>query len=54
MRKSKLKEKRNVPFKDAIKRRPRLKELQEKKYLFSDSNLLGVLDGLVEKGSFNF
>ena len=44
------KEKRSVPFKDTIRRRPTLKELQEKKYLFPNSNLLGMLDDHLEKG----
>jgi len=42
-------EKRSVPFKDTIRRLPNLKELQEKKYLFPDSDLLGMLDDLLEK-----
>jgi len=37
-------------FKDAIRRRPTLKELQEKKYPFPHSNLTGMLDDLLEKG----
>jgi len=43
-------EKRSVPFKDAIRRSPTLRELQEKKYPFPDSELLGMLDNLLEKG----
>ena len=47
--------KRNVKFsknstKNTIRRRPTLKELQEKKYLFPDSNLPEMLDDLLEKG----
>ena len=38
------KEKRNTPFKDKKGRSLILKELQEKKYLFPDSDLLGMLD----------
>ena len=43
-------EKRSVTFKDTIRRRLILKELQEKKYLFPDSDLSGMLDDLLEKG----
>jgi len=43
-------EKRSTPFKDTIKRRLTLKELQEKKYPFPDSKFSGMLDGLLEKG----
>jgi len=43
-------EKRSMPFKDTMRRRPTLKELQQKKYSFPDSNLLGMLDDLLEKG----
>jgi len=49
-----LEDKRSMPFKDTMRRRPPLKELQEKKYLFPYSDLLGMLDDLFEKGSFNF
>ena len=34
-----LEEKINTPFKDATRRRPTLKEFQERKYPFADSNL---------------
>ena len=54
MEKSKLEEKRSMPFNDAIRRRPKLKELQVKKYLSPDSDLSSVLDDLIEKGVFNF
>jgi len=37
-----------------IRRRPTLKELHETKYLFPESDLLGMLDDLLKKGSFNF
>jgi len=37
-------------FKDTIRRCPTLKELQEEKYLFPDSDLSGMLDDLLEKG----
>jgi len=37
-------------MRDAGKKRPTLKELQEKKYPFSDSDLSGMLDDLLEKG----
>ena len=43
-------EKRSMPFKDTMRRRLTLKELQEKKYSFLDSDLPGVLDDLLEKG----
>ena len=45
-----LEEKRSMRFKDTMRRRPNLKELQEKKYPFCDSDLLGMLDDLLEKG----
>ena len=37
-------------MKEAGKKRPTLKELQEKKYPFPDSDLSGMLDDLLEKG----
>jgi len=37
-------------MKEAGKKRPMLKELQERKYLFIDSDLPGVLEALLEKG----
>jgi len=43
-----------MPFKDMIRRRPTLKELQEKKYPFSDSDWPGMLDDLFKRRSFNF
>jgi len=43
-------EKRSTPFKDTIRRLHTLKELQEKKYLFPDSDLLGMLDDHLKKG----
>jgi len=45
-----LEERGSMPFKDVIRMRPTLKELQEKKYLFPDSNFPGMLDDLLEKG----
>jgi len=45
----KPKEKISAPFKDTIRRRPTVKELQEKKYPFPDSDLPGMLDDLLEK-----
>ena len=42
--------KRSMPFKDTMRRLPTLKELQEKKYPFPDSDLLGMLDDLLKKG----
>jgi len=45
-----LEEKRSTPFKDTMRRCPILKELQEKKYMFPDLDLLGMLDDLLEKG----
>ena len=50
MGKLKLKNKNSGPFKDAVRRCPRFKELQEKKYPLSDLDLSGVLDDLLEKG----
>jgi len=44
----------DVPFKDATKRYPKLKELQQKKYPFPDSNLSGMLYDLLEKGVIQF
>jgi len=49
-RKPNSEEKRGMLFKDAMRRRPTLKDLQEKKYLFPDSDLLEMLDDLLEKG----
>jgi len=43
-------EKRSVHFKDIIRRRPTLEELQEEKYLFPNSDLSRLLDDLLEKG----
>jgi len=37
-----------------IRRRPTLKELQEKKYPFSDLDFPGMLDGLLGKRPFSF
>jgi len=45
----KLEEKRREPLKDATKRRPTLKELEEKKYPFLDSNLLRMFDDLTSR-----
>jgi len=42
--------KRSMPFKDTIRKHPTLKELQEKRYPFPDSDLLGMLDDFLEKG----
>ena len=42
--------KRGMPFKDRMRRCPTLKKLQEKKYPFPNSDLLGMLDDLLEKG----
>jgi len=39
-------EKRSVPFKDTIRKRPIMKESQKKKYLFPDFNLPRMLDDL--------
>jgi len=47
-------ETRSIPFKDTMRRRPTLRELQEKKYPVPDLDLLGMLNDLLEKGSFNF
>ena len=35
---SKLEKQRSAPFNDTVSKHPTLKELQEKKYLFSDSD----------------
>jgi len=43
-------EKKSAPFKDTIRRRPTLKELQEKESVYPCLDLLGVLDDLLEKG----
>jgi len=50
MGKPKLEGKKSPSFKVATKKRPTLKELQEKKYPFPDSDLLGMLDDLLQKG----
>jgi len=47
MRKPKLGGKKSPSFKVETKKRPTLKELQEKKYPFSDSDLSGMLDDLL-------
>jgi len=47
-------EKRSMPFKYTIRKPLTLKALQEKKYLFPNSDLLGILHDLVKKGAFNF
>ena len=52
--KPKLEDKRNVPFKDAIRRHPTIKEPREKKHPFHDSDSSGMLDYLLEKGIINF
>jgi len=41
--------KRSAPFKDTIRRRSTLKELRDKKYLFPDSDLPGILDDILKK-----
>jgi len=47
-----LKEKRkSAPFKDMIRRRPTLIELQEEKYPLPNSALPRILDDLLEKGA---
>jgi len=43
-------EKRSAHFNDTFRRRPTLKELQQKKYPFPYSNLLGMVDDLLEQG----
>jgi len=48
--KQRTKEKPRPSMRDAGKKRPTLKELQEKKYPFPDSNSSGMLDDLLEKG----
>ena len=53
-RKPNSEEKRSVPFKDTIRRHYTCKKLQEKKYPFPDSDLLGMLNDLLKKESFNF
>jgi len=54
MEKPKLRGKKSSPFKVATNKHPTLKELREKKYLFPDSDLSGVLDDLLEKGVIEF
>ena len=49
-RKQGAEEKPRPSTRDAGKKRPTLKELQEKKYPFLNSDLLGILDDLLEKG----
>jgi len=48
--KQRVEEKQHLSMRDAGKKCPTLMELQEKKYPFPDSNLLGMLDELLEKG----
>ena len=50
MEKPKLGGKKSSSFKVVTNKRPTLKELQEKKYPFPDSDLSGMLDDLLEKG----
>jgi len=38
-----------MPFKDTMRRRPTLKELQEKKCPFPNLDFSGMLDDLLEK-----
>ena len=47
-------EKRGMPFKDTMRRRPTLKELQEKKYSFPDSDSPECWVIFLKRGSFNF
>ena len=51
--KPRLEEKKGTSSRDGGKKRPTLKELQEKKYPFPDSDLSGMLDDLLENGSLN-
>ena len=48
--KARLEEKKGTSSRDGGRKRPVLKELEENKYLFPDSNLSGMLDGLLENG----
>jgi len=48
--KSRVEEKQRPPMKEVGTKRPKLKELQERKYPFPDSDLSGMLDDLLEKG----
>jgi len=48
--KSTLGHKKKPSFKDVIKKGPTLKELQERKYPFLNSDLSGILDDLLKKG----
>ena len=50
LEKPKLGGKKSSSFKVVSNKRPTLKELQEKKYPFPDSDLSGMLDDLLEKG----
>jgi len=45
-----LEEKRGMPLKGMMRRHPTLKELQEEKYIFLDSVMLGMLDDPLKKG----
>ena len=45
-----LEEKTSTPFKNTIRRCPTLKELQEKKCPFLDSDLVRMVDDLLNKG----
>ena len=48
--KSRVEEKQHPPIEEVGKKCPTLKELQERKYPFPDSDLSGMLDDLLEKG----
>jgi len=45
-----LEEKKGSSFRGGGRKRPTLKELQERKYLFPDSNLLGMLEYFPKNG----
>jgi len=48
--KPRLEKKKGSSLRDGGRKRPTLKELQEKKYPFPNSDLLGMLDVLLENG----
>jgi len=49
-----LDNRRSMPFKDTTRKHPMPKELQEKKFPFLSSYLLGTLVTFLKKGLFNF
>jgi len=53
-RKPRVEERKGSSLRDKGRNQPMLKDLQENKYPFSDLNLLGMLEDLLEKGMIEF